>query len=61
MVLTLDFTCCAFFGRGDDAMFRWEDICFVSGSYPLTQHSSQVIIEDMKFNHFGFTHRGSAN
>ena len=34
MVLTLDFTCRAFFGRGDDAVFHWEDICFVSGSYP---------------------------
>ena len=32
MVLTLDVTCCAFFGRGDDAVFHWEDICFVSGS-----------------------------
>jgi hypothetical protein len=33
MVLTLDVTCCAFFGRGDDAVFQWEDICFVSRSY----------------------------
>ena len=23
-----------FFGRGDDALFHWEDVCFVSGSYP---------------------------
>jgi len=34
MVLTLDFICCAFFGRGADAVFHWGDICFVSGSYP---------------------------
>jgi hypothetical protein len=27
-VLTFDFT---FFGRGDDAVFHWEDICFVPG------------------------------
>jgi hypothetical protein len=37
MILTLDFTCRAFFGRGDDAVFYWEDICFVSGSYLQTQ------------------------
>ena len=30
--LDLDFTCHAFFGRGDDAVLHWEDICFVSGS-----------------------------
>jgi len=30
----LVFTCRAFFGREDDAMFHWEDICFVSRSYP---------------------------
>jgi hypothetical protein len=24
----------AFFGRGDDAVFHWDDICFVSRSYP---------------------------
>jgi len=30
----LDFTCRTFFGRGDDAVSHWEDICFVSGSYP---------------------------
>jgi len=29
----LDFACRAFFVRGDDAVFYWEDICFVSGSY----------------------------
>ena len=23
-----------FFGRRDDAVFHWDDICFVSGSYP---------------------------
>ena len=23
-----------FFGRGDDVVLHWEDICFVSGSYP---------------------------
>ena len=34
MVLTLDFTCRAFFGRGDDAVFHWDGICFVSRSYP---------------------------
>jgi len=34
IVLTLDFICCTFFGQGDDAMFHWEDICFVSESYP---------------------------
>ena len=34
MFLILDFTCRAFFGRGDDYVLHWEDICFVSGSYP---------------------------
>ena len=24
----------AFFGRGDNAVFHWQDFCFVSGSYP---------------------------
>ena len=33
MVLILDFTCRAFFGRGDDDVLHWENICFVSGSY----------------------------
>jgi len=52
MVLTLDFTCCAFFGRNDDAVFHWEDICYVSGSYPQTQLLSPVITEDMKLGSF---------
>jgi hypothetical protein len=30
--LDLDFTCRAFFGRGDNAVLHWEDICFASGS-----------------------------
>ena len=34
MVLILDFTCRAFFSRGDDVVLRWKDIWFVSGSYP---------------------------
>ena len=34
VVLILDFTCRAFFGRGDDDVLHWEDICFVSGPYP---------------------------
>ena len=36
MVLIWDFTCRAFFGRGDDDdddVLHWEDICFVSRSY----------------------------
>jgi len=49
MVLTLDFTCRAFFGREDDAVFHWEDICFDSGSNQL---SSPVITEDMKLRSF---------
>ena len=32
--LYMDFTCRAFFDRGDDDVLHWEDICFVSGSYP---------------------------
>jgi len=52
MVLTLDFTCRTFFGQRDDAVFHWEDICFVSGSYPYTQLLSPVITEDMKFGSF---------
>ena len=50
--LTLDLTCHAFFSQGDNAMFHWEDICFVSGSYPQTQHSSPVITEDMRLGLF---------
>jgi hypothetical protein len=34
MILALDFTCRAIFGRGVDAVFHREDICFVSGPYP---------------------------
>ena len=34
MVLILDFACRAFFVRGDDDVLHWEDISFVSGSYP---------------------------
>jgi len=52
MVLTLDFTYRAFFGRGDDAVFHCKDICFVSESYSQTQLSSPVITEDMKFGSF---------
>ena len=32
MLLTLLFTCLAFFGLGDMGLFHWEDCCFVSGS-----------------------------
>ena len=52
MLLTLDFTCRSHFGRGEDAVFHWEDMCFVSGSYPYTQHSSPVITDDVKLGSF---------
>ena len=48
----LDFTCRTLFGRGDDAVFHWEDICIVSRSYPQNQHLSPVITEDMKLRSF---------
>jgi hypothetical protein len=31
MLLTLFFTCLAFFGLSEFGLFHWEDCCFVSG------------------------------
>lgn len=48
LVLTVDFTCGALFGRGDEAVCHWQNIC----CFLVTSIHPSFIIKNMKFGSF---------